>query len=34
MREEVLRDMAMLGATRLDQVTPACVRHAQAWDAF
>ena len=34
LREEVLRDMAMLGATRLDQVTPACVRHAQAWDAF
>ncbi|WP_280190459.1 alpha-hydroxy acid oxidase [Delftia sp. PS-11] len=34
LREEVLRDMAMLGVTRLEQVTAACVRPARAWDGF
>lgn len=34
LREEVLRDMAMLGVTRLEQVTTACVRPARAWDGF
>ncbi|MDR0225501.1 MAG: alpha-hydroxy-acid oxidizing protein [Burkholderiaceae bacterium] len=34
LREEVSRDMGMLGATRLDQLGPACVRPVHAWDAF
>ena len=35
LREEVSRDMAMLGLTRLDQITPACIRPvATAADYF
>ena len=35
LREEISRDMAMLGLTRLDQITPACIRPvATAADYF
>lgn len=33
LRAEVSRDMAMLGVTRLADITPACIRPAKAWDA-
>jgi len=34
LRTEVTRDMAMLGVTRLADVTPACVRPMAAWDTL
>ena len=34
LRAEVSRDMAMLGVTRLVDITPACVRPTAAWDTL